>query len=204
MFRIGRKKDEFQDLLKSLAAELSGAVATLKKMTPGNSDLGELEATIKAHERRGDELIHDLITKLNKSFITPFDREDLHGLSELMDDVLDLVHACAFKMYFYGVDKPIAQFDTLVGILEKQVLMTEEAMSDLFKPDRVLVLCKQIDDLENEADHVYHNMIRAMFETERDPIRLIKNKELVEDLESATDACEDVADALESVVVKYA
>jgi predicted phosphate transport protein (TIGR00153 family) len=204
MFRIGRKKDEFQDLLKALAAEISGAVDSLKKMIPGASDLGELEATIKQHERRGDELIHDLITKLNRSFITPFDREDLHGLSELMDDVLDLIHACAFKMYFYGVDRPITQFEELVAILERQVQLTSEAIADLYKPDRVLALCSQIDDLENQADHVHHNMIRTMFETERDPIRLIKNKEVIEDLEAATDACEDVADALESVVVKYA
>ena len=204
MFRIGRKKDEFQDLLKRLAAEITAAVRTFREMTPGNNNLGELEATIKNHEKRGDQFIHDLITKLNKSFITPFDREDLHGLSELMDDVLDLVHACAFKMHFYGVDKPIPQFDELVGILLKQVEMTEEAIGDLRKSDRVLTLCNQIDDLENEADHVYHNMIRTMFETECDPIRLIKNKELIEDLESATDACEDVADALESMVVKYA
>src|SRR4030042_5165587 len=201
MFRIGRKKDEFQALLKGRAAEITAAVRTFKEMKPGNNNLGELEATIKNHEKRGDQFIHDLITKLNKSFITPFDRENLHRRSELMDDCLDLVHAFAFKMPFYGVDKPIPQFDELVAILLKQVEMTEEAIGDLRKSDRVLTLCKQIDDLENEADHVYHNMIRTMFETECDPIRLIKNKELIEELESATDACEDVADALESMVV---
>lgn len=204
MLRFPRKKDEFQQVLCDQADELREAAVLLRQMVPGKVDLRDLERQIKAREHRGDELIRGLVRRLNEAFITPFDREDLHRLAELLDDVLDHIHSCADKLCFYKADQPIAQFDELAHILEVQTERIKEAIDHIQDSPNLLKKCHEIDDLENEADHVYHNMITDMFEHEKDPIRLIKNKEIIEELESATDACEDVADQLESMMVKYA
>ncbi|MBI4447106.1 MAG: DUF47 family protein [Acidobacteria bacterium] len=204
MLRFPKKKDEFQQLLSEQAAELYESALLLKQMVPGKAELFDLERQIKSRERRGDQLIRTLVGRLNEAFITPFDREDLHHLAELMDDVLDFIYSCASKLYLYKADQAISYFDDLAHILELQTRNIKEAFSDLRDTHNVLEKCHTIDDLENDGDHVYHTMIQQMFETEKDPIRLIKNKEIIEELEAATDACEDVADALESMVVKYA
>lgn len=199
-----KKKDEFQELLANLATEVHEATLLLTGTVPGTTDLHDLERQIKTREKRGDELIHDLITRLNRAFVTPFDREDLHRLAELLDDVLDFVHSCSNKLYLYKAVDPIPQFAELAHILELQTTRIREAFDHLKDVQLVLLKCREINDLENEGDHIYHHMILTMFETETNPIRLIKNKEIIEQLESATDACEDVADALESIAVKYA
>jgi uncharacterized protein len=199
----GKKKDEFKGLLAELAGELAQAADLLLKVVPGSEDLCLLERQIKNHEHRGDEIIRTLIDRLNLSFITPYDREDLHELAEAMDDVLDGILSCTSKTLLYRVEEPIEGFAELSVILRKQVLLLVEAIEHLGNSQVVLEKCHLVNELENDGDHLYHHIIRDLFERECNAIRLLKSKEIIEDLEAATDACEDVADSLESIAVKY-
>jgi uncharacterized protein len=201
--RNGKRKDEFQTLLAELAGELAQAADLLIQVVPGEEDLCLLEKQIKSHEHRGDEIIRTLIDRLNQSFITPYDREDLHQLAETMDDVLDGILSCTSKTFLYRVEEPIEGFAELSVILRKQVILLVEAINNLGDTQVVLQNCRLVNDLENEGDQLYHHIIRNLFERECNAIRLLKNKEIIEDLEAATDACEDVADSLESIAVKY-
>jgi uncharacterized protein len=198
-----KKKDEFQELLVELAGEMAQAANLLQRVVPGTEDLCLLEKQIKSHEHRGDEIIRTLIDRLNQSFITPYDREDLHQLAEAMDDVLDGILSCTSKTFLYRVEEPIEGFAELSVILKKQVLLLGEAIGNLENTPVVLQKCRLVNDLENDGDQLYHHIIRNLFERECNAIRLLKSKEIIEDLEAATDACEDVADSLESIAVKY-
>jgi len=153
-------------------------------------------------EREGDELTHAILTKLNQTFITPFDREDIHQLASKLDDVLDFINAAVARIGMYGITDPPAAAGELARIILMQSQELQKAVSLIQKNGNILVHCVEINRLENEADQVSQHAIAKLFECEKDPINLIKIKELLEFLERATDKAEDVANVLESVVLK--
>jgi predicted phosphate transport protein (TIGR00153 family) len=157
---------------------------------------------IRRIEHAGDDLTHAILTKLNQTFITPFDREDIHQLASKLDDVLDFVHAASSRIIMYRITAPPAAAGTLAKIILMQSQELQKALSLLQKNGDILAHCVEINRLENEADAVAQQAIATLFESEKDPINLIKAKELLEFLERATDKAEDVADVLETVVLK--
>ncbi|MBI3684269.1 MAG: DUF47 family protein [Acidobacteria bacterium] len=153
-------------------------------------------------ERDGDEIIHEIYQKLNSTFITPLDPEDIHKLASHLDDVLDGIEEVAHKMVAYKV-KPVPMAALQIcEMIESCAKTFELAFEALAKEENMTEYCIEINRLEDDADKVAREALADLFDKETDPIRLIKLKELYELLELTTDYCEDVADALQSVVVK--
>src|SRR5579885_2592972 len=159
---------------------------------------------IKESEHRGDDMTHEILTKLNQTFITPFDREDIHKLASSLDDVLDFVHAAGERLVMYKITEFTPSAPQLADVIVRQGEQLCKAVSHLEKKNNVLQYCVEINRLENEADRIASVALGQLFEAETDPIALIKKKELYEVLETATDKAEDAANVIESVVVKSA
>lgn len=167
-------------------------------------DLEKRVGRMQEIEHEGDRATHAIIAKLNQTFITPFDREDIHRLASSLDDVLDFVNAAAVRLIMYKISEPPTAAAELAGIIVLQAQELASGVSLLEKNDGVLKHCEEINRLEDEADHVSRKAIAALFENEKDPIQLIKKKELYEVLEYATDKAEDAANVLEAIVLKSA
>jgi predicted phosphate transport protein (TIGR00153 family) len=159
---------------------------------------------IKAIEHKGDEITHAILKKLNQTFITPFDREDIHRLASSLDDVLDLIEAAAERITLYKILAPPPAATDLAYLILRQSKELKTAVSLLQGNGPILEHCVEINRLENEADQISREAIGLLFDREIDPIHLIKVKELIEVLESATDKAEDAANVLETVVLKNA
>jgi uncharacterized protein Yka (UPF0111/DUF47 family) len=149
-------------------------------------------------------MTHQLLIKLNQTFITPFDREDIHLLASSLDDVLDAINAAGDRLLNHKITQPSPSARVLAGLIVKQAEELEKAISLLDKNHSVLEHCVEVNRLENEADQVSRAAIGRLFDGEYEAITLIKLKELLEILELASDKAEDAANVLESVVVKNA
>jgi len=159
---------------------------------------------IKEIEHHGDDMTHRILIKLNQTFITPFDREDIHLLTSSLDDVLDFINGASDRLLTYKITQPSASAKVLADIVLRQAEELRKAVSMLGKNGKLLEHCVEVNRLENEADQVSREAIGRLFEGGYDPITLIKLKELLEILETATDKAEDVANVLETVVLKNA
>jgi predicted phosphate transport protein (TIGR00153 family) len=153
-------------------------------------------------EHRGDEMTHGIITALNQTFITPFDREDIHRLTSSLDDVLDYVNAAGVRLRLYKIKSPPSIAAELAAMIVEQSEELAQGVSLLEKNKLVLEHCVEVHRLENEADRLSRKAIADLFDNEKDPIQLIKIKELYEVLETATDKAEDAANVLEAVALK--
>jgi predicted phosphate transport protein (TIGR00153 family) len=193
----------FFDMFTAMSDNLIAGAQTLVDLFANYDNVDKKIDQIRQIERQGDELTHAIMTKLNQTFITPFDREDIHQLASKLDDVLDFIHASSARISMYRITKPPAAAGVLAKIILAQSQECQKAVSLLKKKNgNVLPHCVEINRLENEADSVSQQAIAKLFEGEKDPITLIKIKELLEFLERATDKAEDVADVLETVVLK--
>jgi predicted phosphate transport protein (TIGR00153 family) len=168
----------------------------------GNSRLTAVAADIGVLERKGDEIIHEVFTRLNQTFITPLDPEDIHALSSSLDDVLDGIEDAAHHIAAYRLEPITPVIIQLSEIVDASCQTLEQAFQALHRNQRVLEYCIEINRLEDEADRIGRLAVEGLFRDERDPIALIKYKEVYELLEATTDRCEDVADVLQNVVVK--
>jgi len=204
MIRLIPHEVKFFELFAELSGNLTEGARLLRSMLATPVDLRMQVEQMQAIEHRGDKATHAIITKLNQTFITPFDREDIHRLASSLDDVLDFMNAAATRLVMYKIDQPPPASAELAGVL---VLQTEElakGVSLLEKNGHVLQHCDEINRLEDVADHVSRRAIADLFENEKNPIQLIKLKELYEVLEFATDKAEDAANVLEAILLKSA
>jgi len=159
---------------------------------------------VERFEHAGDTIAHDIITRLNQTFITPFDREDIHELSTRIDDVVDLLDAAATRLVTYHVTTIRPGVADLARVVMKASKEIVEAIRVLEHQDHILVHCIEINRLENEADRVSRKLIADLFDQETDPLQIIKWKEIIELLEFAADKSEDVANVIETVTLKNA
>jgi predicted phosphate transport protein (TIGR00153 family) len=160
---------------------------------------------IKALENDGDRITHETIDALNKTFITPIDREDIHALITTLDDVLDLIDAAAHRLMLYRITRPTPELVAIAVQLVKPVETIKEALlllDNMKNARKILDLCVEVNRLENEADSLHRIAIGNLFDHEKDPISVMKLKEIYENLEHATDRCEDVANVIEGIVIK--
>ncbi len=165
-------------------------------------DVAAKVAEIRRIERIGDEMTHAVLTKLNSTFITPFDREDIHALTSSLDDVLDFLNAAGARIIMYRITNPPPAALEISRLILLQSQELQRALALIRKNGDITNHCVEINRLENEADVISRAAIGQLFDQEKDPITLIKIKELIEFLETATDKAEDVANVLETVVLK--
>jgi hypothetical protein len=202
MVRFLPRETKFFDLFADMAQNLTVGARQLRDLLQDYTDVPAAVQKIKDTEHKGDEIAHAVFIKLNSTFITPFDREDIHSLASSLDDVLDFINAAATRLVIYKISDPPAEAVKLANIILRQVEELAKALPYLEKGDGLLKYCVEVNRLENEADEIARAAIGCLFETEADPIRLIKHKELIEVLEMATDKAEDAANVLETVVLK--
>jgi len=204
MIRFLPRETKFFDLFAELSTAMNEGARLLRGILEDPRDVEARVEEMQAIEHRGDKAIHAIMTKLNQSFITPFDREDIYHLASSLDDVLDFMNTAATRLVMYKIDQPTAAAAELAGILVLQSEELARGVSLLEKNGKVMQHCDEVNRLEDEADHVSRKAIGALFEHEKDPIQLIKMKELYEVLETATDKAEDAANVLEAIVLKSA
>ena len=204
MFRLIPRETKFFELLAELSTSLTAGARLLRAILEDPEDLQKRVEQMQAIEHEGDRATHAIIAKLNTSFITPFDREDIHRLASSLDDVLDFVNAAAVRLVMYKIAQPPVAAAELAGLIVLQAEELAIGVSLLEKNNGVLKHCEEINRLEDEADKVSRKAIAVLFENEKDPIQLIKTKELYEVLEYATDKAEDAANVLEAIVLKSA
>jgi len=202
MVRLIPRDTSFFLMFSAMSDNLIAGARTLVDLFANYQDVEKKIDEIHRIEREGDELTHAILTKLNQTFITPFDREDIHQLASKLDDVLDFINAAGARLVMYRIAAPPPAAGELARFILMQSQELQKAVSLMQKNGNILAHCVEINRLENEADLVAQQAIARLFECERDPINLIKIKELLEFLERATDKAEDVADVLETVVLK--
>lgn len=167
----------------------------------------ELFKQIDKLENKGDELTHQIYLELGKNFITPFDREDIHSLATAIDDVADFIQGSANRMSLYQIDDYNEHIRKLCDLILQASLDLEKAvreLKDLKNVRNIADSCIRINSVENQADYVFDRAVADLFLYETDAIRLIKYKEILAALETATDRCEDAANVMESILVKNA
>ena len=201
---------KFFDLLEQQSHVVVRGAKLLQECLESKGSADEIylaSKRIHAVEHEGDELVHQLMDRLNKSFITPLDREDIHALTSRLDDVLDYVDAVAKRLVTFKIAAPTHHAIELGRIIVRSAEETAVGVAllrDLSKADAILKQCEKIGQLENDADQVMRDALNDLFNGgDRNPLEVIKWKDIYEHLELATDKCEDVADIIESVLVKY-
>lgn len=198
------RDEKFYDLFLQQAENVHEAAQKLVALFEDFREVEKKVAEIKFVEHKGDQITHSLMMKLNQTFITPFDREDIHALGSALDDVLDLVDAVAGRLVIYKVSAVTPGARQLSKVILHGSEIMVKAVSQLHKPQNILEYCDQLTQLEKEADRIKGECIARLFEDATAPIEVIKWKEIYEVLEATTDKCEDVADVLEAVVLKAA
>jgi len=204
MVRFIPRETKFFDLFADMATNLTNGARLLRDLLQDYKDVLSTVQKIKGIEHKGDDMAHAVFVKLNSSFITPFDREDIHTLASSLDDVLDYINAAADRLITYKIKEPPAAAVELATIILRQAEDLSKAVALIEKGDALIEYCVEVNRLENAADGISRAAIGRLFETETDPIQLIKHKELLEVLEMATDKAEDAANVLETVVLKSA
>jgi predicted phosphate transport protein (TIGR00153 family) len=200
--RLIPKEEKFFDLLKSSAKNLLNGAELLKDLVYNYTDVEKKVRDIKEVENKGDNIIHEIIEKLNKTFITPIDREDIHILATELDDVLDAIEGISSRLLYFRIKKPTPECIRLVEIVYEAVKQIESAISNLEQFDNLPRFCIEINRLENEADQISQEMVGQLLDKEPDWRVAIKWKEIYGRLETAADHCENIANAIEAVVVK--
>lgn len=205
MFGFIPKNDNFFEFFDNAARNIVEGTKVLDELFANPSESKEKSDLIKDIEHAGDKITHDTMNTLNKTFVTPIDREDIHSLICALDDVMDYIDDAANKFHLYKFGEATNEVKEMSAILLKCSAETVKAVTGLEKLDTSInEVCIEINSLENEADRISGNAIAQLFENEKDPIQLIKWKELYETLEEAADGFEDVANILEGIVVKHA
>jgi uncharacterized protein len=198
------REEGFFDLFAKQAANIHVGANALHKMLSHYTGVPEQVQIVKAIEHEGDEITHALFTKLNQTFITPFDREDIYELCSRLDDVIDLIDAAASRFVLYRVTAVRNGTADLARILLEACAEITALVHAIENRDEALKHCIEINRFENESDRLCRTLIAQLFDEETDPIQIIKWKEIFEVIETAVDKCEDVANVVESVVLKNA
>jgi predicted phosphate transport protein (TIGR00153 family) len=201
--RLLPREEKFYHLfLKQVEIIAEASRLLLDGVRAGNARMSGAATNINVLEHRGDEVIHEVFTRLNQTFITPIDPEDIHSISAALDDVLDGIEDTSHRLVSYRID-PIPQTMILLAEMVANCASSlKSAFEALEKGGPIMEHCIEINRIENEADRIGRSAVADLFDKEKDPITLIKLKEVYEFFEGTVDSCEDVADVLQNVVVK--
>ena len=198
------RDEKFFDLFDEIASRLTRAAKMQKQLFDEPARMAEHVASIKAVEHEADVLTHDVITRLNKSFVTPFDREDIHELASRLDDVVDLIDGTARRAVMFRITTVREPARQLAAVIVRAADSLEAAVVAIKKPKIVIERGQEIKALEEEGDAIYHEAVGRLFDGGEDPIEVMRWKELYDTMERTLDQCEDVANVLESIALKNA
>lgn len=203
------KDRKFFPLFEKASSNLVEMSELLKKLV-NTDDLNVREPIhkqIEDLEHKGDDVTHQIYLELSKTFITPFDREDIHSLATALDDVADYMHGSSSRILLYNVHESTEPIKKLADLVAQACVDVDKAIKELKNLKNVRVIadsCVRINSIENQADYVFDKAIGDLFDFEDDAKTIMKYKEVLKGLESATDMCEDVANVLETILVKNA
>jgi len=202
------REEVFFALFEESAQNMVKAAQSLKQLVDTWQDVEQKVGEIDELEHQGDTITHQIMAQLHRTFVTPFDREDIALLAHTLDDVTDFIHAAGTAMLLYKVDHPSQRAKELADIIVQGASEVEKALPRLRRHGaelkQVLGHCVEINRLENAADRVFRSAMAELFDDSTDVTHVIKWREIYEHMESATDRCEDVADVLEGVALKHA
>ena len=206
-FLLTPRDTKFYDLFEESAANLVTAAEKLVDLFNNYEDVEAKAKQLKALEHQGDTITHEIIQRVNRTFVTPIDREDIALLAHTLDSVMDFIEAAGRTAFLYRVAQPTERARQLAAIVAKMTYALNEVLPCLrhrnqFK--RILEQCVEINSLENEADDVHHAAMAELFDSSKDASEIIKWRELYQHMEDATDQGEDVANILEGIVLKNA
>ena len=207
MFSLYPKEEKFFDMFIMSARTISKAAELLREMM---NDLGNAEAgfkKIKEIERRGDQQLHAIFEHLNRSFITPIDREDIYGIGKQMDDIADHIEAAASRFVIFSIPVATDEAKTIGDLIvecARELIGLMEELKRMKKSKKIIVKIIEINRIEEECDALYRKAIKDLFCGQTPVLEIIKWKDIYERLEQSIDACEDVANIVEGVVMKYA
>jgi len=210
IFKIFLPKDRiFFQLFENVAQELVKMGDKLKTMVnePDFDKRAQLVQELEDMEHVNDDLTHNIFTELGKNFITPFDREDIHYLASALDDIADYIYSSAKKIHFYRVnpnDMGIQKMAELIAVGCVQVQKAVTELRNMKNMRQITDALVSINSIENQADDIFDMSIEKLFATEPDAKEVIKKREIYQVLEIVTDKCEDAANVIESIIVKYA
>ena len=198
------REEQYFALFAQMTSYMNDAARTLVEMlSHRDGDYTEYVQRIKSIEHACDDLTHNVATRLNQSFITPFDREDIYMMSKALDDVVDLIDGAARAVVMYDIHETTEPAKQLAGVIQQMAVQLHEVVSILQKPKGVTERLVEIHRLENEGDDIYQRAVGGLFHDNRDALEVIKWKDVYEKLEAAIDRCENVANIIEGVIIKH-
>lgn len=203
-FQIVPRSQGFYELFEKAAANLNEAGRLLLKLLVDFHDPETAHAEISQREHEGDEITHQIMRALNTTFVTPFDREDIHRLASLLDDILDFIDAVADLLVLHHIEEPLPEMRQQADVLSRAIEQTYQAILRMRTFRGMEPYWVEINRLENEGDRVYRHTVAKLFSGDYKAMDVLKWKDLVDQLESAIDGCEDVGNTLESIVLKHA
>ena len=205
-FSLMPKEGKFFKLFEESAQNAVDVAQKLKDLLYTWDNIEDRVAVIADLEHKGDNITHQIATELHRTFVTPFDREDITLLSQSLDDVTDFIHQAADFMFLYNVEQPTQRAKELADVITEITLETQKAVGQLTKhidQTQMLKHCVEVNRMENVADRIYRAALAELFADTTDVRLLIKWREIYEHMETVTDRCEDVANVLEGVALKY-
>jgi uncharacterized protein len=198
------REEQYFSLFAKMTSFINDAATGLVEMlSHRDGDYATYVQRIKSIEHACDELTHNVATRLNQSFITPFDREDIYMMSKALDDVVDLIDGAAHAVVMYDIHEATEPAKQLAGVIQRMALQLHEVVSILQKPKGVTERLIEIHRLENEGDEIYQRAVATLFHDNRDPLEVIKWKDVYEKLEAAIDRSQNVANIIEGVIIKH-
>ncbi|HEV2756929.1 MAG TPA: DUF47 family protein [Actinomycetota bacterium] len=200
--RLIPREESFFDLFEEMAGKVQQGAEGLLDLLRDYRDLDIKAGRVVDIEHEGDEITHEMIRRLNTTFVTPFDREDIHRLASSLDDVLDHVEAAAEYLQLHKIERPLPQMVALAEILLKAATTTAVAMPGLRKMKNLDEYWVEINRLENDGDRAYRRTIAELFSGDYKAMDVLKFKDIIEEIEQAIDRLEDVANTVESIVMK--
>lgn len=203
-FRLIPREESFYDLFIKQAEILVQATEVFRGIVTEFEDVKRRARRLHDLEHEGDEVTHEVMRRLNTTFVTPIDREDVHELASNMDDVLDHMDAAIDFLVLHNIDRPIQEMKAQIDLLSEAAQATLEAMQTLPAFDRLSRYWIEINRLENEADRVYRQGVADLFSGEFDAMEVLRWKDIIDQLEKAMDKLEDVANTLEGIALKQA
>jgi predicted phosphate transport protein (TIGR00153 family) len=201
------KEEKFYELFEDSAQNTVKAAKVLNELVDKWEHIEQRVEEIKELEHIGDTITHEIMARLHRTFVTPFDREDIALLAKSLDDIIDFIESASNDMLIYKVESPGRRVKELADVIIEATCEVERAVLDLrhkAKLKQILERCVEINRLENMADVVYRSALAELFEDSTDMAHVIKWREIYEHMESATDRCEDVANVIEGVALKHA
>jgi uncharacterized protein len=196
------KKDSFFELIHQLCNNIYESSVLLHEMLIKHDNLADYASKIDILENKCDELTHSIINELNETFITPIDREDIHALANSLDDIIDRIDSIATRTSIYKINNPILFGEQLSDILLSQVKLLLEVTTNLKDFKTIFPKLISIRNLETQGDNVFRQAITTLFESEPDVLEVIKQKEILENIEAAIDGCQTATIVIEGILIK--